>query len=57
VDCLSNEDLVSNKNYSPGTKGELRLRSASIMHGYLNDSILNKKAIDSDGWFHTGNFY
>uniref|UniRef100_A0A914N9F6 Uncharacterized protein n=2 Tax=Meloidogyne TaxID=189290 RepID=A0A914N9F6_MELIC len=54
VDCLSNEDLVSNKNYSPGTKGELWLRSASIMHGYLNDSILNKKAIDSDGWFHTG---
>uniref|UniRef100_A0A915NGU8 AMP-binding enzyme C-terminal domain-containing protein n=1 Tax=Meloidogyne floridensis TaxID=298350 RepID=A0A915NGU8_9BILA len=46
--------LVSNKNYSPGTKGELWLRSASIMHGYLNDSILNKKAIDSDGWFHTG---
>uniref|UniRef100_A0A915MBB9 Acetyl-CoA synthetase-like protein n=1 Tax=Meloidogyne javanica TaxID=6303 RepID=A0A915MBB9_MELJA len=54
VDCLSNEDLVSNKNYSPGTKGELRLRSASIMHGYLNDPILNKKAVDSDGWFHTG---
>ncbi|KAL7080174.1 hypothetical protein ACQ4LE_000192 [Meloidogyne hapla] len=54
VDCLSNEDLVSNKSYSINKKGELWLRSPSIMSGYLNETDLNRKVIDNDGWFHTG---
>ncbi|OON70589.1 AMP-dependent synthetase/ligase [Hymenobacter sp. CRA2] len=34
--------------------GEILTRSASVMKGYYNKPDLTKEAIDSEGWFHTG---
>ncbi|RKP08639.1 hypothetical protein THASP1DRAFT_15415 [Thamnocephalis sphaerospora] len=39
-----------------GEAGELCVRSPSIMKGYLNDSVATAKAIDADGFLHTGDF-
>jgi long-chain acyl-CoA synthetase len=35
-------------------QGELLVRSPGIMQGYLNDAEATARAIDADGWLHTG---
>jgi long-subunit acyl-CoA synthetase (AMP-forming) len=37
-----------------GEKGEIYVRSTSIMNGYLKDPEATRKVIDEGGWFHTG---
>ncbi len=38
---------------APGERGEIRVRGATVMPGYLGDEALNREAL-RDGWFHTG---
>jgi acyl-CoA synthetase (AMP-forming)/AMP-acid ligase II len=37
-----------------GAEGEVLLRSANVMLGYLDDPEATAEAIDEDGWLHTG---
>jgi long-chain acyl-CoA synthetase len=39
---------------SPGEVGELVIRGHNVMKGYWRDPDATAAAIDSDGWFHTG---
>ncbi len=39
---------------APGDSGEVLLRSANIMLGYLDDPEATAATIDDDGWLHTG---
>jgi fatty-acyl-CoA synthase len=39
---------------SIGEVGEICTRGYHVMHGYFEDEIATKAAIDSEGWLHTG---
>ena len=38
----------------PGTTGEIVVRGASLMSGYINDPEHSARAVDRLGWLHTG---
>jgi acyl-CoA synthetase (AMP-forming)/AMP-acid ligase II len=48
VDVATGEDLPQ------GEPGELLIRGPQVMKGYLNHPAATARAIDPDGWLHTG---
>lgn len=48
--------IVDNDNnpVAPNEPGEIVVRGYSVMDGYLDDEAGTAKAIDSEGWLHTG---
>jgi len=47
-------DPETNADVDPGEPGELLVRSAGVMRGYLGDPAATAAAIDHAGWLHTG---
>lgn len=47
-------DLVTLKEAALGEDGEVLVRGYNVMHGYYNMQDETHKAIDNDGWLHTG---
>jgi fatty-acyl-CoA synthase len=45
---------ASDKVVVPGETGELCVRGHGVMAGYYNNPEATNRAIDSDGWLHTG---
>jgi acyl-CoA synthetase (AMP-forming)/AMP-acid ligase II len=37
-----------------GEPGEIQVRGFNVMHGYLDDPEETRKAVDAEGWLHTG---
>ena len=47
-------DLDSRRSVATGEKGIVLLRGPQIMKGYFNNPEATRKAIDSEGWFDSG---
>ena len=47
-------DFATKKSLQVGQVGELYVRSASVMIGYLRNSEATAEALDEYGWLHTG---
>ncbi|CAA6669618.1 unnamed protein product [Spirodela intermedia] len=47
-------DPVTGFSLGRNQPGEICIRGAQIMKGYLNDPVATSTTIDADGWLHTG---
>jgi len=47
-------DPISRTIVAPGVVGELCARGYMVMHGYFENPDATAEAIDTDGWYHTG---
>ena len=50
VDPATNEPVVT------GVRGEITVRGYCLFEGYYRDPLSTAKAMDADGWLHTGDF-
>ncbi|XXG79508.1 hypothetical protein AAC387_Pa09g0558 [Persea americana] len=52
--CAKVVDVDTGAPLQPNRKGELLIKSPSVMKGYLKNDEATSAAIDGDGWLHTG---
>ncbi|MFR3754705.1 MAG: AMP-binding protein [Enterocloster sp.] len=48
------QDLTTGRVLGPGRAGELCIKSYGVMKGYYNNPEETEKAVDREGWLHTG---
>ena len=48
------QDAETHKDAATGERGEVLVRGYSILEGYYKDPVKTAQALDSQGWYHTG---
>ncbi len=47
-------DIETGQDAAPGGRGEVLVRGYSLLEGYYKDPEKTAKALDANGWYHTG---